>query len=107
MKLGGVSSAEAALALVRAFGYTGAMSADLTLRDVFDDPEHIPSWRHPAGPMHLDWDDSEAVTPVVFVGDYRTAPSSRSAPATRVEPVDVAPWLVSTPRALFELLSLS
>jgi hypothetical protein len=123
MKLGGISSSEAALALVGAFGYTGRMSAPLTLQDAFDDPEHIPTWRHPSGPMALDWDDIEAVTPVVFVGGYRE--SAREAPPTLVSPpgcpecyggacVYCSPgvheppsWFVSLPRAVFELVLLS
>jgi hypothetical protein len=106
MKLGGVSSAEAALALVRAFGYSGRPM--LTLRDATDDPEAmpVPTWRHAAGPMHLDWDDSEAVTPVVFVGGYRDSARELEAPPTRVD-VRGPDWLVPFSRAVVQLLSLS
>lgn len=101
MKLGGVTAAEAALALVEAFGYRGGVNV-AALRE--PSPE-------PPVPMELDWDDVEAATPV-FVGGYRE--SAAEPPPTIVDPPICAPgthvapsWYVSGPRAILDFLSLS
>ena len=98
MKLGGVTAAEAALALVEAFGYRGGVNV-AALRE--PSPE-------PPVPMELDWNDVEAVTTPVFVGGYRE--SAAESPPTLVDPPDAReppPWLVPLSRAVFELVSLA